>query len=125
MRGPGVELQILGDDPDHLVMEATYDGSSQMPPAHHHPSQTETFTVIDGRMLTIVDGEERVYETGETFDVAPGTTHQMVAEGPARLRWEVRPALRTAEFFERLYSGNVDENFLTEFNEEIQVDYSP
>lgn len=26
-------------------------------------------------------------------------------DGPARVLWEVRPALRTAEFFERLYAG--------------------
>jgi hypothetical protein len=36
------------------------------------------------------------------------------------VRWEVRPALRTAEFFERLYSGRVDAEFLDEFAAEIR-----
>jgi hypothetical protein len=52
--------------------------------------------------------------------VLPGIAHQMTGEGPARIRWEVRPALRTAEFFERLYSGKVGENFLDEFKDEIR-----
>jgi hypothetical protein len=40
--------------------------------------------------------------------------------GPARTRWEVRPALRTADFFEVLLSGKADENFLQEFSDEIR-----
>jgi len=41
-------------------------------------------------------------------------------KGPARMRWEVRPALRTAEFFERLYGGGAGDGFLDEFAEEIR-----
>ena len=122
MRGPGVELTILSNEPELLAMEAAYDGSGQMPPAHFHPSQTERFTVLEGRMRTRIDGVERVYEEGETFDVPPATVHQMAAEGgPARTRWEVRPALRTASFFETLYSGNADASFLEEFAPEFRL----
>jgi hypothetical protein len=32
----------------------------------------------------------------------------------------VRPALRTAEFFEALYSGTAGPDFLDEFSEEIR-----
>jgi hypothetical protein len=45
----------------------------------------------------------------------------MGADEPTRMRWEVRPALRTAEFFERLYGDGPDsaremgEAFFTEF----------
>jgi hypothetical protein len=45
----------------------------------------------------------------------------MAAEGPARVRWEVRPALRTAEFFERLYRGDAGPSLLDEFAEEIRL----
>ena len=75
-----------------------------MPPEHLHPKQAERFEVLEGSMRAIVDGEERVYDAGESFEVPAGTPHQMAAEGPTRMRWEVKPALRTAEFFERLYS---------------------
>ena len=35
-----------------------------------------------GQMRAIVDGEERVYGPGETFEVPAGTPHQMAAGGP-------------------------------------------
>ena len=118
---PGLNLTILELDPELLVMDAAYPAGAGMPPAHHHPSQTETFTILEGRMRAIVDGREMTYEAGETFDVPPGTVHQMAPEGgPARTRWEVRPALRTADFFEVLLSGNAGENFLEEFEDEIR-----
>ncbi len=51
----------------------------------------------------------------------------MTGDGPARVRWQVRPALRTAEFFERLYGSGPDSasalgaDFLTEFSEEFRL----
>src|SRR3954452_22837145 len=92
-------------DGELLEMEATYSGEAGMPPEHLHPKQAEHFEILEGSMRAVVGGEERVYEAGESFEVPEGTPHQMAAEGPTRMRWEVRPALRTAEFFERLY-GN-------------------
>ena len=110
-------------------MEAAYDGSAGLPPEHLHPSQDERFEVLEGRVRAIVGGDERLYGPGETFGVPAGTPHQMAAEGgPARFRWEVRPALRTAEFFERLYGegpGSAREagsfaEFLAEFEDEVR-----
>ena len=115
----GLRLRFEQIDPDVLVMDASYEGNSQMPPAHLHPNQSEHFTVLEGRMHTVIDGIERTYEPGEEFDVPAGTVHQMSPLGPTRMTWEVRPSLRTAEFFERLANGQVDENFLTEFANEI------
>jgi quercetin dioxygenase-like cupin family protein len=110
-----------------LEMEATYPANSVLPPSHFHPQQAERFTVIEGRMRTVVDGIERVYEAGETFDVPAGAPHQMAAELPSRVRWEVRPALRTAEFFEGLYGDGpesaqvVGERFFERFGDEFQL----
>jgi hypothetical protein len=75
-----------------------------------------------------VAGEERLYEAPETFEVPIGTLQQMTGEGPSRVRWEVRPALRTAEFFERLYGDGPESmsaapsiaDFLEEFSDEIR-----
>jgi quercetin dioxygenase-like cupin family protein len=102
-----------------LEMEATYGEGAVLPPEHFHPSQDERFEVLEGAVRAIVGGAERTYETGETFEVAAGTPHQMTGDGPARVRWEVRPALRTAEFFERLYSG-AGEDLREEFSTEIR-----
>jgi quercetin dioxygenase-like cupin family protein len=123
----GMRLRLLTVEREELVMEATYSGEAGMPPAHLHPSQAEHFEVLEGRMRAIVDGQERVYEAGEAFDVPAGTPHQMGAEEPTRMRWQVRPALRTAEFFERLYGDGPDsaremgDSFVTEFDAEFRL----
>jgi Cupin domain len=104
-------------------MEATYSGEAGMPPEHLHPSQEERFEVLEGSMRTNIGNEERVYKAGEVFEVPAGTPHQMAAQGPTRMRWEVRPALRTAEFFERLYgegpgsAREMGESFFAEFED--------
>jgi quercetin dioxygenase-like cupin family protein len=85
-----------------LEMEGTWGGGG-LPPNHFHPAQDEHFEVLEGTLRAVIDGTERLYSEGESFDVPAGTPHQMAGDGPARARWEVRPALRTAEFFERLY----------------------
>ncbi len=128
--GPdGMKLELLQTGGEELVMEASYSGRGGLPPAHLHPRQTERFTVLDGAMRTIIGGEERRHEAGAVFEVPPGTVHQMAPDGgPARVRWEVRPALRTAEFFERLFGDGPGSaaaavsiaDFLGEFSEEIR-----
>jgi quercetin dioxygenase-like cupin family protein len=123
----GMRLRFVTVEPEELVMEASYSGEAGMPPAHLHPSQAEHFEILEGRLRAIVDGEERVYEEGESFDVPPGTPHQMAAEGPTRTRWEVKPALRTAEFFERLYgegpgsAREMGDSFVAEFEPEFRL----
>jgi quercetin dioxygenase-like cupin family protein len=121
IRSPGLTLRIVELEPELLVMDAAYEANAGMPPAHYHPSQTETFTVVEGAVRATIDGTEAVYESGATFDVPAGAVHRMGPEGgSARTRWEVRPALRTADFFEVLLGGKADENFLTEFADEIR-----
>ncbi len=107
-------------DGELLEMEASYGEGAMMPPMHLHPSQAERFEVLEGAMLTVVDGVERRYEQGEAFDVPAGTPHQMTGDGAAKVKWQVRPAQRTAEFFEVLLSGNPDGiDVLEEFSAEI------
>src|SRR3954453_3950622 len=114
-------------DGELLEMEASYSGEAGMPPEHLHPSQVERFEVLEGSMHAIVGGEERIYEVGESFEVPAGTPHQMAAQGPTRMRWEVRPPMRPAEFFERL-SGRgpnsareMGEPFFAEFDQEFRL----
>ena len=112
-----------------LEMVATYGATGRFPPEHVHPRQVERFEVLEGTMRTIIGGTERRYGRGESFEVPSGTPHQMTAEGPSRVRWEVRPALRTAEFFERLHGDGPDSaraagsiaEFLAEFSDEIRM----
>ena len=127
LSGPGgMVLRLVSISPERLEMEASYSGEGGMPPMHLHPRQVERFEVLEGRMETVIGGASRAYETGSRFEVPAGTPHQMRADGPARMRWEVMPALRTAEFFERMYTAppsNAEEGaaFLEEFGEEFRL----
>ena len=123
----GHTLRLVEVGNELLAMEASYSGEGGMPPEHLHPNQAEHFEVLEGSMRTVIDGEARVYEAGESFDVPVGTPHQMGAAEPTRMRWEVRPALRTAEFFERLYgegpesAREMGESFFGEFEAEFRL----
>ena len=122
-----MSVRFVRVDPEALEMEASYSGEAGMPPEHLHPSQAERFEVLEGSMRTKIGSEERVYEAGEVFEVPAGTPHQMSAQGPTRMRWEVRPALRVAEFFERLYgegpgsARDMGESFFAEFEDEFRL----
>ena len=130
--GDGSVLRLITTgaetDGELLEMEANYPGTGFLPPEHFHPRQDERFTVLEGSIRAIVDGVEKVYGPGESFDVPAGTRHQMGTDVPSRMRWEVRPALRTAEFFERLHGDGPDSareaaspaEFLADFSDEIR-----
>jgi mannose-6-phosphate isomerase-like protein (cupin superfamily) len=117
----GFRLKLVRITDDVLVMEGVYGGEGDLPPEHLHPHQDEHFEVLEGAVRAVVGGEERRYGAGEAFDIPARTPHQMAGAGPARLHWEVRPALRTAEFFERAYSDNPGEDFLETFADEFQL----
>jgi quercetin dioxygenase-like cupin family protein len=107
-------------------MEATYGGTGALPPAHFHPHQHERFEVLEGEIRAVLDGVERRYLAGESFEVPVGTPHQMTADVPARVRWVIAPAMRTAEFFERLYGDGPDSlrggsDLFEEFREEFRL----
>jgi mannose-6-phosphate isomerase-like protein (cupin superfamily) len=128
-RANGFVLRILTLDDELLAMEARYRGDAPLAQAHYHPSQDERFEVLSGRIHAVIDGEERWFDASETFDIPAGTSHQMAAEGPTRIRWQVRPALRTAEFFERFYDaldngfpeGTTREEFLAEYSDVFRL----
>jgi quercetin dioxygenase-like cupin family protein len=104
-----------------LEMKATYGGNGALPPEHFHPRQVERFEVLEGTIRAIIGGTERRYEPGETFEVPAGTPHQMTADAPSRMRWEVRPALRTGEFFERLHGAASIADLLAELRDEFRL----
>lgn len=120
LEGPGQTLRIERLEPELLVMESSWKGGTNLPPAHLHPKQTERFTVLEGRLRTVIDGAERTYSAGETFEIPVAVPHQMSGDGPARARWEVSPALRTAEALERIFNGQFD-GLLDEFADEIRL----
>ena len=128
-RRNGFVVHIVSLDDELLEVEARYRGDAPLAQAHYHPSQDEHFEVLEGRIHAVIDGEEQWFDAGQTFDIPARTPHQMAAEGPTRLRWQVRPALRTAEFFERFYhaldhgfpEGTTAEDFLAEYSDVFRL----
>jgi uncharacterized protein YndB with AHSA1/START domain/quercetin dioxygenase-like cupin family protein len=72
--------------------------------SHVHPSQEERHEVLAGVSGLKLRGETHVYGVGDSFAIPPGTPHRHSAAGPGEghVRVQLRPALRTAEFLERL-----------------------
>ena len=66
-----------------------------VPIPHVHPTQSERFEVVAGRMRFRLGLRTVVAEPGDVVDVAPGTVHGFAnaGDGDARVRVEVRPAL--------------------------------
>lgn len=114
----GMSLRILRSGAETggalLAMEAVYRSGSAAPPPHFHPSQEERFVILDGAMRAVVGGVARELGVGASMVVAAGEVHSMWNPGPAsaRVSWEVRPALRTQDFFEVVFAlaarGRVD-----------------
>ena len=117
----GFRLKLLRITQDVLELEASYSGEGGLPPKHFHPRQDEHFEVLEGAVRVVVEGEQRRYVAGEGFDIPARTVHQMAGDGPARVRWQVCPALRTAEFFERAYSDDPGDDFLDAFADEFRL----
>jgi quercetin dioxygenase-like cupin family protein len=87
-----------------LELEAVYRPGGKPPLEHFHPSQEERFEAVEGAVRVRLDGSERELRAGETLVVPPKAPHTFWNAGdePARLLWQVRPALRTEQFFETL-----------------------
>jgi quercetin dioxygenase-like cupin family protein len=74
-------------------------------PLHEHPEQVELVSVLSGRLRARIEHDEGVCASGEDLTLAPGTPHTVEnpGPGPARLRVEFSPALRTDRLFEVMY----------------------
>ena len=67
---------------------------------HVHPSQTETFTGVEGTFHLDVDGKRRTLGPGESLTVPPRTKHGFRnAPEAAHLHVTVTPALRLELYF--------------------------
>jgi mannose-6-phosphate isomerase-like protein (cupin superfamily) len=88
-----------------LEVSAEWTPASHKPLVHSHPKQDEHFEILEGELTVKLDGEKHVLHAGDTLDVPRGTKHAMWNSGsvPARAGWQVRPALRTEDFFENVH----------------------
>lgn len=107
LRNPvtGQRIRFLELSGETLVVESSYEPGSRRAPAHFHPAQNERITVLSGAVRCTVAGEERALSKGESIDIAAGVAHDVRgdAQRRGRVRWETRPALRTADFLETMF----------------------
>jgi quercetin dioxygenase-like cupin family protein len=84
-----------------LEMEAEWTPLEHRPPVHRHPLQEERFELSAGELSVKLDGEIRVLRAGDALTIPAGATHSMWNSGEETMRasWQLRPALRSEEFF--------------------------
>jgi quercetin dioxygenase-like cupin family protein len=122
-----------------LELEVTPEG--HVPGTHVHPVQEERFEVLEGELTfrkglsTVVGG------AGDVVIVPPGTAHRFANSGRkrARVRVEVRPALKMEQLFEvstalanegrTLYTGMPKplelSLFMSHFKDEVEAPIAP
>jgi quercetin dioxygenase-like cupin family protein len=93
-----------------LEMEAYYQPGGHYPPEHYHPWQDEHFAVLTGQVQVRSAGKEQTYVAGQSFDIPRGTAHTFRNGGAeeAAVLWQVRPALKTQQFYETLWGLAAD-----------------
>src|SRR5690348_13972001 len=74
-------------------------GGGDVPAAHVHPVQTETFEVHEGRCRVVVGGVESMAGPGDVVSVPPGVAHSWGAITDVRMTVTLEPALRADAFF--------------------------
>jgi mannose-6-phosphate isomerase-like protein (cupin superfamily) len=117
----GETVRFSSMSAEMLEMEVTWPRPGGRAPAHVHPVMEERYEVVSGTAAFRIGEEERSAGPGEVVVVPPGTVHLAwnPTEGEVRLRIQMRPALRWAEFVERAFAGEDPVALLREFREEI------
>ena len=120
-------------------LELSPDG--HVPGMHVHPIQEERFEVVAGTMRFRKGRKKVVAKAGDVVVVPPGTAHKFANAGDetARVRVEVRPALRMENLFETAVAlaeeGRTNRKgmpkpldlalFVREFSDEVQGAFPP
>ena len=86
---------------ENLVVDVRVQPGGDVPP-HFHPAQEERFAVLEGRVRFKVGGRKVIAGPGDELVAPPRVKHSFknIGDGEARLRVNVRPALKLQEFLE-------------------------
>jgi mannose-6-phosphate isomerase-like protein (cupin superfamily) len=93
-----------------VLIETVVEPDGAVAAAHVHPSQSETFEVVSGRLGMKAGGKKVELGPGEGITVLPGTAHKFWNAGdvPVRFVCEVRPALGFESLLETMYALAAD-----------------
>lgn len=93
-----------------LEMETVYNPNSTEPTAHYHPKQKEDFKVLEGELTIKLDDRILILKQGDTLHIPAKMIHSMWNAGskPARVNWQVRPAMDTEFLLETTFGLAAD-----------------
>jgi quercetin dioxygenase-like cupin family protein/uncharacterized protein YndB with AHSA1/START domain len=77
-----------------LAFEMSFRPAGFVAQEHLHPLQSERHEVLEGTVGLVLAGHKRTLTAGDVVVVPPGTPHRLIDQGPARMRFDVQPALR-------------------------------
>jgi quercetin dioxygenase-like cupin family protein len=119
----GERITFVSIDDELLVMDDLWTRPGHRAPEHVHPEMDERWIVIEGRAAFRIGADELELGPGEWVVAPAGTPHMAwnPTDGPVRLRIEMRPSLRWAEFTERLFRGDPPAELLREFSREVAL----
>ncbi len=85
-----------------LAIDLVLAPDGHVPGAHVHPSQEERFKLVSGTMKFRLGRKKIIARAGDVVVVPAGSVHRFANAGeePARVRVEVRPALKMEQLFE-------------------------
>lgn len=87
---------------EYVEMEWTFPAGAFAPPPHRHPSQVESYEVLEGAFEVMIEGDWRRLEAGDSAEVPVNATHTFRMAGePVRVRNFHRPGSRFDEFIAR------------------------
>jgi mannose-6-phosphate isomerase-like protein (cupin superfamily) len=75
-RFEGFDQTILGIEDGWLHTRLVVAPNSGGPPEHFHEAFTENFTVKNGTLSILINGEKRTLQAGETISIPPMTNHR-------------------------------------------------
>ena len=98
--------QTAADTSGALVQIETFNPRGPAEPEHVHPLQESNARVLAGALHFSIRGKVRVVRAGETIVIPSNTPHYFWNEGEevAHSMQELRPALRTEDFFETYFA---------------------
>jgi mannose-6-phosphate isomerase-like protein (cupin superfamily) len=135
-------IRTAGDTDGELVaIDLELPPDARVPGMHVHPVQEERFEVLEGTMRFTLGWRKVDASAGEAVVVPAGRRHDFANAGPgtARVRVEIRPALKIERFFEtaaalaregRTLASGLPKPlelalFTREFAQEVQAPFPP
>ena len=103
---------------DSVVMIAEIGPGEAGPPMHIHPRQQETYNVLEGEALFMLNGKELIVKEGETVEIPANTPHTFKNNtiNWLKMRDTHQPALTFEEMMRELH-GLVHSGKIKGFND--------